>query len=100
MNRKRYLDMAFSLIICHNINGLNDKRTDLHCPCKTPPRASRQGRGHGWAGRPFRWLGWVDGRSGGEDQRGWFLRSELGLGFGTKTTHSPHLVSDSSYAKG
>ena len=31
-------------------------------------------------GRPFQWLGWIDGRSGGAAQRTRFLRLRLGLG--------------------
>jgi len=37
-------------------NQLHDPRTNIHRPCTTPPRAPRQGRGHGRAGRGRR--GW------------------------------------------
>jgi hypothetical protein len=39
------------LYLCHNNNQLHGPRTDIHRPCKTPPRAPLQGRGHGRAGR-------------------------------------------------
>jgi hypothetical protein len=42
-------------------------------------------------GRPFRWLDWIDGGSGSEDQRAWFLRLALGLGF-AQTIRSPNVL--------
>ena len=61
---------------------MRPKRGLVRTPCAI---ATAQG-----PGRPFRWLDWIDGGSGSEDQRGWLFRLGLGLGVAQRL-HIPNI---------